>query len=956
LVLKLEHQIEDFHKQLIATCQPGMRPTPKDLEIEGLIHQINLIMEEVQATDKEIQQLNDELSTSRLTFENDQRRYHHLLNYAPVGYLVTDANAIIQEANLAAVQLIDIERHILMGVPLALLIPHQARSDFQEKIARFIHSDQINGTQPIHRWETRIEPPGREGFMARLDVVLDLNQEGQVYTFHWWLRKIDDHDQADNKRERLFEEKQSQRRLLEAIFESVPNCMALLSGPDLTFQFANSSYRLITPHSDVDILGQKFIEIWPPEEGYVIHNILDQVLKSGEQVAIRRYTHESQDGSFHYYSFHASQLLSTGQPSILIMMIETTELEEARLQAERAATEAERRSEELNTVLTSMTEGILIFDTEGNLVQANPASEKVVGQDPVQLEKSSLFKRLKIRYMDGQFVQVEKLPSSRALKGEIVQAERYLLANAEKEDLVILVSAYPLFLNNKLTGAVVVWTDITEQETLMNQLEAERLRLSAIITNAPVAIVVINKRGRVILSNPIADHDYRRLSLNIDDTDHTGVKICKPNGETFDPSDFPLSRSVFHAETHINQEIILEWPNHKRQFLLANTSPIFDKQGIINGAIGVYQDITSQKLTEFALRESEERFKVALQGSPVMVYTADRNLRYTWVYYPGNREVATSMIGKRDDELFPTEEAREMLQIKQEVIESGFGNRQEIRLNIGADEKIYDLSIEPLRTDSGAVIGITAAAVDITDRRQMEAEILKNQAHLEVQRRLTEQREQERLQIARDLHDGPVQELYGVILALDEASSNIQDEPTRKTIEQTIDTVQQQIQELRAYMVELRPPTLFRFGLEKAIESHIETFASKHPDINIHFKATTEDRQLSDEVQLAIYRIYQELINNIVKHAGASEVEVQLRLEGHWIELQVEDNGAGFHIPQNWVDLVRDGHLGLVGIQERAEAIGGKLKIYSKPGKGTAVRLRVPTIRPPHPLRKGINI
>lgn len=235
-----------------------------------------------------------------------------------------------------------------------------------------------------------------------------------------------------------------------------------------------------------------------------------------------------------------------------------------------------------------------------------------------------------------------------------------------------------------------------------------------------------------------------------------------------------------------------------------------------------------------------------------------------------------------------------------------------------------------------------AAITDITQQRQMERITQENIAQREVQHLLFNQREQERQQIARDLHDGPIQELTASTFAL---RTLLMDECAPKMaiqLEAIQSSLQEQIHELRTYAGELRPPTLAKFGLEQAIRSHAEAFQQKYPDLRIQLDFRQTGPFLSEETALPFFRIYQQALANILKHAQASEVQVQFMKDEHQAQLAVQDNGLGFEQPKDWLDLVRQGHLGLVGMRERAEAIGGHLEIHAQAGKGTRVLVTVP--------------
>ncbi|RPI34270.1 MAG: PAS domain S-box protein [Chloroflexota bacterium] len=226
---------------------------------------------------------------------------------------------------------------------------------------------------------------------------------------------------------------------------------------------------------------------------------------------------------------------------------------------------------------------------------------------------------------------------------------------------------------------------------------------------------------------------------------------------------------------------------------------------------------------------------------------------------------------------------------------------------------------------------------DISERRQMEVELA------EMQQRLMEGRELDRLQLAQELHDGPVQDLYGLsyqLKALDPASGEI----TPGVINDMQNTLHDVVRTLRAICGELRPPALAPFGLEKAIRSHAETFQEAHPEISVKLDLTPDGQMLPEQVRLALFRIYQQSLTNVSRHARATEVFVRFNISENLLNLEIQDNGAGFMLPKRWIELARQGHLGLVGARERAEAIGGQLHVESAPGKGAIVRVTIPNI------------
>jgi signal transduction histidine kinase len=253
----------------------------------------------------------------------------------------------------------------------------------------------------------------------------------------------------------------------------------------------------------------------------------------------------------------------------------------------------------------------------------------------------------------------------------------------------------------------------------------------------------------------------------------------------------------------------------------------------------------------------------------------------------------------------------------------------------------------PVLDLAGAIDGAIVIIQDISPLREFEKEMRASTAHIEMQHHLIQFREMERLHIAQDLHDGPLQDLIGVSFNLSEIINSAASQATGNEtwlikLIGVRDTLKQQIRDIRSFCSDLRPPTLIPFGLEKAIRSHVEVLQQRNPDLEVQIDLMSDGQQLTEKVRLAIFRVYQELLNNIVRHAQATRVSICFSLDDDRAFFEVIDNGCGFDIPTEWVELARQGHLGLVGIRERVEAIGGELTIKSTQGEGTQVRLSVP--------------
>ncbi len=227
-------------------------------------------------------------------------------------------------------------------------------------------------------------------------------------------------------------------------------------------------------------------------------------------------------------------------------------------------------------------------------------------------------------------------------------------------------------------------------------------------------------------------------------------------------------------------------------------------------------------------------------------------------------------------------------------------------------------------------------AENISAQKQIEAELV------ELRSRLMHGREMERLKLAQDLHDGPLQELIGISFQIKEMESMIQSPTAMERVKEIQEALQQASKSIRAICSELRPSTLMPFGLEKAILSHSEDFRMAHPDLTIDLDLWEDGQKVDEQTRIALFRIYQEALNNVMRHSKANNVNVRFWIDDDNAYLEVKDDGKGFKPPEHWIELARKGHLGLVGSIERAREVGGQLEVTSKPGKGTLIRAIIP--------------
>lgn len=244
---------------------------------------------------------------------------------------------------------------------------------------------------------------------------------------------------------------------------------------------------------------------------------------------------------------------------------------------------------------------------------------------------------------------------------------------------------------------------------------------------------------------------------------------------------------------------------------------------------------------------------------------------------------------------------------------------------------------------------IQAGAVDFLVKSEITASLLERSIRyalqqkqlraefIETRQRLTDSREAERLRLARELHEGPLQDLIGLRFHLGAVVSTLQDETAKAQLTFVQDNLQTAIESVRSFCVDLRPPALGPFGLEKAIRAYVRRFQEQFPQLNLMMDLEADEQRLSERIRLALYRILQQALDNVARHAQANNVRISFRLFHDKVQLKVIDDGLGFRLPSHWIDFAREGRCGLLEASERAEAIGGRLEVTSAPGAGTLV-------------------
>jgi PAS domain S-box-containing protein len=356
--------------------------------------------------------------------------------------------------------------------------------------------------------------------------------------------------------------------------------------------------------------------------------------------------------------------------------------------------------------------------------------------------------------------------------------------------------------------------------------------------------------------------------------------------------------------------------------------------------VGTHLDITERKRTEAALRESEERLRLAFAGAQEGVW--DWNLETNAVTYSPRW---WQMLGYEQHEIEPNISAWERLVHPEDRARADAANEAvargdrtyeaEFRLRHKNGHYVHVLSRGfPVRREPGGpVVRIVGTHFDLTERTE--------RARVEMLRRLVFAHEDERRRIAREMHDQFGEQLTALtqrIAALEAAANG---RPELQPAIEALQQVAQQIDRDVDHLVwELRPTALDDLGLRAALANYVQAWSARTGvAAELHAAGLLDDR-LAPDAETTLYRIAQEALTNVAKHSRASSVEIILDRRPDHVLLIVEDDGDGFDPAAGTQGF------GLLGMQERAALVGANLQIESSPGQGTTILVRMADTAP----------
>jgi len=492
-------------------------------------------------------------------------------------------------------------------------------------------------------------------------------------------------------------------------------------------------------------------------------------------------------------------------------------------------------------------------------------------------------------------------------------------------------------------------TQISERQRIEDELRKQKEILQKIFDNVPIMISFLDQELRVQLVNPEWERTIGWSLREALDQKLDLFRECYPDAET--------RRAVIDFVKNDKSGDWRDFSPRVRDGRVIDTSWIMSR--LSDGtSVGIGQDITDRKRAQEALRESEERFRQLAENIRQLFWMTTPDFKHILYLSPSYERFT----GRDPETRYREEGFQSLLQGMHpedrpkmaEIMERASGEEFEIEFRLrrgdGSMRWIRDRGF-PIRDASGRVYRMAGFAEDITDRKLAEVRLKASTKQLRaLSASLQSAREEERARIAREIHDelgsgltSLKWDLEGLDKTFSQPVEQAQLPALRGKVALMLNLADSIINTVRRIASELRPSILDDLGLVEAIEWQAQQFQTR-TGIICRFDRFVESAHLNQEQSTAVFRIFQEALTNVIRHAHATNVQIAIREENDVFTLVINDNGRGFKES----DKADQPSLGLLGMEERAHLVGGEVHITSVEGNGTLVIVQVPiSLRPP---------
>ena len=593
--------------------------------------------------------------------------------------------------------------------------------------------------------------------------------------------------------------------------------------------------------------------------------------------------------------------------------------------AESALRESEKR---LSGIIGSAMDAMITINDEERITDFNKAAEDMFGCAETDATGQSI-----ARFFPAQTsheTSIEASEKTTVALGRMGKRGTMYGLRANGEEFPIEAAISQISLQGR-TFATVILRDVTQRWRAEEALRNSEHRFRLLIESIPQLIWTCQPNGTC---------DY----LSPQWTAYTGIPESPQLGSGWLEQVHPDDRNhlLERWKAAIAESRLFEFQFRIRRadgmyrWFHTRAIPFRDDRGTVTKWYGTNTDVHDRKESEL----SQARLSAIVESSDdAIVSTSPDGLMQTW--NEGARRMfgytAEEIIGKPILTIIPEERLQEELEIMRNM-QSGKSVQHFETVRQRKDGSCIDVSLalSAVRNSTGAIIAVSKIARDITERKQAE-----NVIH-ELSQTLMQTQEIERRTIARELHDQVGQMLTTIKLHLSIVQSRVNDPTLSGNIGESISLVDKALGETRQLSLQLRPEALDELGLIPAVRWYLDR-QSQLAGLSGHlFVEGTNDRLSSQDVESACFRLVQEAITNVIRHAKASRIHIIIRGANTSLEISISDDGQGFDPEITSQGRPVSKRLGMLGMRERIDQLHGHLAIHSAPGAGTTVVFKLP--------------
>ncbi len=916
-----------------------------------MIHKLRVRQAELEIQNEELRLSQSHLEKSEKTLIENTNKLEALFRAAPLAIIALDLTGNVTLWNPAAEGMFGwSEEEVLGRIPPS--VPDDKRAELKAMLERAGQGESLVGVE-TQRYR-------KDGSIIDISIftapLYDIN--GKVVGNIGMLEDITDRKQTEEALE-------TQVRVLESMAEGV-----VVTNNKGIIVFTNPAFDAMFGYQPGELVGKhaSTLNDFPPEENVkIVREILRELKTRGAWFG--EFFNRRKDGSSFLTSANVSILEVAGKKLYISVQEDITE----RKRAEAALKEANDR---LRALIQASPLAIIGLDNDGRVMSWNQAAERLFGWSAKEIlgqplptvpeeEREQLQKTIRQSLTGEGFVALETRRRKR--DGSLVEVR---LNSAPIRDA-----------RGEVQGSVRILEDFTERKRTEEALARSQAEFEAIFNSISEAITFANLQRQVVMVNPAF-----KTIFGYDPEEAVGQSTAIFYA---DQADYEEQGKIRYRPDAQGSPYVFEVEYRRKD---GSTFPaetmgtqVRDAQGNILGFVGVHRDVTERKRLDQALRESrddlnraqavahtgswrldvrkkeltwsDESYRIfgILQGTPLTYET------FLGAVHPEDREYVdrewtAALKGEPydiehrivvGDTLKWVRERAELEFDKEGRLLGGFGTCQDITQRKRAEDALQrardELELQVQERTAELQFTVRQLKAEIEERLQAEEKLRNSERKL---RRLSTQlltaQEDERKRLAGELHDELGHALLTWKLQLQLVEKNLL--PEQKILSEELHAILAYINEVidnvRRLYLDLSPGDLEDLGLTSALRSLVSNF-SRMNNLEVSMELDDTNQLFPRPAQIIIYRVIQEILTNIGKHANAKALSITVRKEKNSVFFDIEDNGKGFDVEQ--VPATQDKGLGLMAMDERVKMLGGSLEIWSQKNLGTRLSFTLPT-------------